>query len=229
MDKQYTVPKNLKENPVGEKYNFVEVVHILGVYKQKLWVEGRCDCGRTKEFKLNSLRTGNTKSCGKCKLTRPIDPKRFTEGCKHTPTYESWRAMKERCNNVRASYYHNYGGRGISYDPSWENFDCFYADMGERPQGSTLDRIDVDGNYCKENCKWSDYTEQRYNTRKRSDNSSGRTGVHYNRKLGKWVVRIQKNGESRYLGAFSDFNSAVEARKQAEIDVYGETKKYEII
>lgn len=80
-----------------------------------------------------------------------------------SPTYESWRKMKARCTNKSSNRYYRYGARGITYDPRWNSFQAFLADMGERPAGKTLDRIDNDKAYCKVNCKWSTATEQRRN------------------------------------------------------------------
>jgi len=82
-----------------------------------------------------------------------------------TPTVVSWSSMKQRCDNKNSPDYHRYGGRGISYQNSWQLFDNFLADMGERPDGMSLDRIDVNGNYTKENCRWADQKTQSNNTR----------------------------------------------------------------
>lgn len=71
--------------------------------------------------------------------------------------------MKRRCNNPNHPQYHRYGGRGIVYDSTWEKFENFLKDMGPRPTGYTLDRIDNNGNYCKENCKGSSAKEQQLN------------------------------------------------------------------
>ena len=84
----------------------------------------------------------------------------------HPGAYKSWRAMKTRCNNPNHNRYKFYGGRGISYDPKWENFLGFVEDMGERPEGLTLDRVDVDGSYSAENCRWATYSQQNSNRRR---------------------------------------------------------------
>lgn len=87
---------------------------------------------------------------------------------KNQPMYGSWYNMKSRCNNPNYKNFHLWGGRGITYDKSWEKFDNFAKDMASTyKNGLSLDRIDNDGNYCKENCKWSTSKEQNNN---RSDN-----------------------------------------------------------
>lgn len=83
------------------------------------------------------------------------------------PLYSTWRGMRGRCNNPHRHNFHNYGGRGITICSRWENFENFLADMGERPEGHTLDRIDPDGNYEPRNCRWADAKTQRANKRNR--------------------------------------------------------------
>jgi hypothetical protein len=83
-----------------------------------------------------------------------------------TATYRAWAAMFTRCYNTNYSKYLNYGGRGISVDKNWSQFSNFLADMGERPgKRYSLDRIDVNGNYCKENCRWATMRAQNRNKR----------------------------------------------------------------
>ena len=81
-------------------------------------------------------------------------------GMRGTPTYKTWRGMKLRCNNPGNASYKNYGAKGIGYDPRWEAFQAFLDDMGVRPKGMTLDRIDRSKGYTPDNCQWAMYKHQ---------------------------------------------------------------------
>lgn len=85
----------------------------------------------------------------------------------HDPlTYKSWDSMRQRCNNVKAPNYAEYGGRGITHDPRWSKFENFLNDMGPRPMGGfTLGRKETNGNYCKDNCRWETADQQAQNRR----------------------------------------------------------------
>jgi hypothetical protein len=87
-----------------------------------------------------------------------------THGMSKTKVFAVWKAMVLRCTNPRDANYHNYGGRGIYVCPDWMKFENFYRDMGE-PNGLTLDRIDNDGPYCKDNCRWVTQAQQNANKR----------------------------------------------------------------
>jgi hypothetical protein len=86
---------------------------------------------------------------------------------KRTPTYLSWQNMRQRCNNPNVPRWANYGGRGITVCARWNSFESFLADMGERPEGKTLDRVDNDGNYEPGNCRWATSAEQMGNRSKK--------------------------------------------------------------
>lgn len=127
-------------------------------------------------------------------------------------TVNAWTNMKRRCKNPTHPDYKNYGGRGIKVCFEWEDFSAFQRDMGNAPEGMWLDRIDNDGNYCKENCRWVTPKESAANTRMRSTNLSGVVGVYRDISTGRW--RAQAEGRSLYSG--ESFEAAVKARKDWE-------------
>ena len=147
----------------------------------------------------------------------------YRHGMYGTPEYITWRAMIKRCANPNDPAFKNYGGRGIAVCDSWKNsFENFYADMGDRPEGLTIDRIDNDGNYEKSNCKWATRTEQVYNQRIRKDNKVGVIGVSFYEDTHKYVAGIRSNGKKYYLGCFDTIQEAARARKQGELKYRGE-------
>lgn len=120
----------------------------------------KCDCGKECVASASHLKNGQRNSCGCYKI------KHAYVG---TPTYTSWQSMKQRCSNSKNSGYYLYGGRGVTYDPRWNDFMEFLADMGERPPNTTLDK-DIKGGvgcdyYCKENCMWATATQQQSHRR----------------------------------------------------------------
>lgn len=133
--------------------------------KSAWWV--RCDCGAEKVTRGGGLKGGSVKSCGPSCRFSPSTTGRITHGKSKTVEYRIWKNMISRCETPSQSVYPHYGGRGIKVCDRWRNsFEVFLADMGPRPSPRhSIDRIDVDGDYEPNNCRWADAAEQRANRR----------------------------------------------------------------
>jgi hypothetical protein len=134
----------------------------------------------------------------------------------HKATYRAWAHMKERCDNPHDSRSHRYKDRGISYTPEWRYYGNFLLDMGEKPEGLTLERIDNDKGYSKDNCKWGTWEEQRKNKSPYCTSKIGVSGVHYCKTQKVWVARASLNGNRRQLYKGTSYSKACEARANWE-------------
>lgn len=161
------MPKGVYADLVGQRFGRLLVTaraaHQLGHPRKWLCL---CDCGRITTTGTGNLTSGGTQSCG-CLAAEVKSARVRTHGMTDTRTWRSWQGMKNRCRNEKNPSYYRYGGRGIQVHEPWLKFENFLADMGERPEGMSLDRIDVNGNYEPSNCQWATSTEQRVNQRPR--------------------------------------------------------------
>ena len=190
-------------------------------WNQCLW-ECQCDCGNIIITTGYGLRSGRTKSCGCLKIDLLNERSRI-HGMTGTATYSSWAQMVQRCNNPKATNYQDYGGRGIRIEDSrWLKFENFFADMGIKPEGLTLERKNNGLGYSKKNCVWADRTTQARNQRTYKNNKTGAKGVFWHKRDKKYAAYIQADHKMIYLGYFATIPAAAVARKQAEQKYWGE-------
>ena len=184
---------------IGTKFNRLQAIEKIDNIKYKY----TCDCGNITIKRKSDVVSGKTKSCG-C-YQKELLAKRNKEtskynhlGVKGKRLYGTWNKMIDRCNNLNSSVYQYYGGRGIKVCQEWEeSFDQFIKDMGEKPYPNyTLDRIDNEGDYCPENCKWSSPSEQminrRYKPNKLNEKFITERNGHYRIDMKRSGVRRQK-------------------------------------
>tara|TARA_Y100001951_G_C11243665_1_gene242068 strand:- start:516 stop:932 length:417 start_codon:yes stop_codon:yes gene_type:complete len=138
--------------------------------------------------------------------------------------------MISRCYNEEDPDYYNYGALGVKVCDRWLEPDGkgvinFFEDMGEKPDGYSLDRIDTYGDYHADNCKWSNIYDQAYNKKARPGNKTGKTGVMKHRDGG-YIAHIGVNGEKIYLGWFTNYEEAVIVREEAEMKYRGKILKH---
>lgn len=160
----------------GEKFGRLTVArHIPSPDTRHHYFLCTCECGKEKVFRADHLESGRSGSCGCLKSEKAAEKGRgFGERVKKhghaagfdtTPTYCTWQSMKARCLDKNHKQFKNYGGRGIKVCDAWMDFPAFLYDMGERPKGKTIERIDNGGNYEPGNCVWATPKQQSRNKR----------------------------------------------------------------
>lgn len=130
----------------------------LIAFEGKGYWAAQCGCGTKKSVFISHMTSGKSTRCRAC-----YGHSRVTHGMTKTPTYNSWSGMFQRCENKNDARYNQYGGAGVIICPRWRKFENFLEDMGERPKGTSLDRIDPTGGYEKSNCRWATPKQQMNN------------------------------------------------------------------
>lgn len=198
---------------VGNRFGELTVIEECGKSKdRRILYKCVCSCGKTTIVPGCRMREGKVKSCG-CKQGT-------THGGSHDRLYSIWNSMRNRCH--RAKGYEN-----VSVCDEWSDYRVFKAwaytngyDENAPQWKCTIDRIDVNGDYEPNNCRWVDESMQMFNRRK-AQSKLGIRGVYYREKEGKYYAMINKNRKQLYLGSFKNVDDAIAARKAAELKYYG--------
>lgn len=209
-----TAPAGRKVQPSGQTKTLWECV---------------CDCGNTHVTMGDTLRSGRSTSCG-CLSSEMKSERKKTHGMRNTLAYKTWCSMRERCYNPKHKAWKTHGAKGITVCDSWNpkaggSFENFYEDMGERLEGTSIDRIDVYGNYTPENCRWADVYTQAYNKGISKANVTGKIGVSYYSTQNLYAAEIRKDGVKEHLGFFKNLQDAIDARIEAELRLFGYVKE----
>lgn len=175
----------------------------------------KCDCGNITIVRHGDLRNGSTVSCGCYNYEKESAAK--THGYSRTKLGNVFEGMKQRCNNPKNKNYEKYGGRGIKICTEWLNDPKKFFDWAIKngyKEGLSIDRIDVNGNYEPDNCRWTDSETQCLNQRIRKDNKTGYKGIYYSE--GVYRVQIRRNKKRYYFGSYKTLPEAVKVLEEAK-------------
>jgi hypothetical protein len=200
---------------IGKRFGTITIMAYSHNDKKHRWYYGKCECGSYKTYRKALVK--RQKSCG-CLRYKAVSDARKTQ-VKHghgrrgkkSKSYNTWAGMVDRCNNPNHPAYKYYGGRGIKICHRWLKFENFLEDMGDKPIGHSIDRINPDGNYSKENCRWATDLQQKNNTRRNvMITHEGRTQslADWAREFGipykQFYALYRKQGKSmEYIGKFA--------------------------
>lgn len=212
---------NLKYNIddyIGKKFGKWTILEYVGNKNGDRYVRCRCECGKEQEINFLRVISGGSKACLSCREK--------THGNSDSPLYTVWLDMKRRCYNPKNTHYADYGGRGISICNEWMDFGCFYDwaistgydESKAKTRQCTLDRIDTNGNYEPNNCKWSNQCEQNANKRISNKNTSGYIGISWNKNRKLWECHVMFYRKRKYLGSSKIQKDLLEIRNKYIIE-----------
>lgn len=175
----------------------------------------QCECGNLANTYTGALISGNTKSCGCLQRQRSAEVSTIHGQSKRggqSKTYSSWASMMSRCYNPKVKHYSYYGGRGLSVCKRWHSFAEFLSDMGEKPEGLSLERTNNNKDYSPENCRWATPSDQSRNAR--------RKGYSWSKQHKRWRARINIDGKNIDLGLFKNEEEAKTAYEEAKANFF---------